>query len=650
MAEARCLLVLAALAGHLALAVTGAVAATAAAAAALLVVVAAAATALTSPGSVGLLRGVSVGVLPLGGLLVMSLEVPRFEVLAGWLLVLSVAVALRWSTPADLRAGIVVATSQLGVAAVRASDPAHVLPLVVGWVAVLLVGLRLPVLRLRAEPAVTRAPAGSGRRPGPVPLAAAALTVALALALTAVAALLVPVPTTTGSLPGADAQAAREQAGQKLSRYTSPVMDMSRRQDERAGGAQPVLEVPAGSPALWRSTVYDTYDGRSWSASRPDLEGHDGEPYTGSSTQERGDVVTTTAHDGTVWAPGAVRWVVPFGRAAVLTDRDGAVRLTEPVPAYEVAYDLPPQGLAAVPAGVGTDVDDPRWLQLPDTVPERVLSLGRELTAGAAGRVEAVETVVRYVNGRATYRLDAPVPGRGEDAVDRFLFVDRVGFCQQFAAATAVLLRAAGIPARVVTGLGYADADGLTRTYTTDDLHAWTEVHVPGAGWVPVDATPAASGAAPADAVGGGASALLDDVRGRIDDLPGGRTGAALALLVAGVLAVWARRRLAPVLRRRAQRPAPPAPLSARPGLAAFLRFDARLGALGRRRAESLTELRQRLAPPGEVADALAVVERECYAPAPPAEVAEAAEVLDATDAGAVAVSGRTTVLPVQGR
>jgi transglutaminase-like putative cysteine protease len=68
----------------------------------------------------------------------------------------------------------------------------------------------------------------------------------------------------------------------------------------------------------------------------------------------------------------------------------------------------------------------------------------------------------------------------------------KVGFCQQYAAAMAWMVRAAGIPARVAFGFTRgADRDGNTWTLTNRNAHAWTEVYFQDFGWVPFDATPA---------------------------------------------------------------------------------------------------------------------------------------------------------------
>ena len=91
------------------------------------------------------------------------------------------------------------------------------------------------------------------------------------------------------------------------------------------------------------------------------------------------------------------------------------------------------------------------------------------------------------------YTLAAPDLGR--DSVDDFLFETRRGFCQHFASAYTFLMRAAGIPARVVTGYqgGYFNTLGNYLLVRQSDAHAWSEVWLKGRGWVRVDPTGAVS-------------------------------------------------------------------------------------------------------------------------------------------------------------
>jgi transglutaminase-like putative cysteine protease len=96
------------------------------------------------------------------------------------------------------------------------------------------------------------------------------------------------------------------------------------------------------------------------------------------------------------------------------------------------------------------------------------------------------------VKNKFAYSLRTEGGTSGQDIVN--FLTNRVGFCQQYAAAMAWMVRTAGIPARVAFGFtNGSDRDGNTYTLTNLNLHAWTEVYFNGIGWVPFDPTPAAS-------------------------------------------------------------------------------------------------------------------------------------------------------------
>src|SRR5690606_4344909 len=85
-------------------------------------------------------------------------------------------------------------------------------------------------------------------------------------------------------------------------------------------------------------------------------------------------------------------------------------------------------------------------------------------------------------------------PGQlGANPVDEFLFNSRTGFCEHYAGAFTYLMRAAGVPARVVVGYMGGERNPYDETYTVRqyDAHAWSEVWLEGRGWVRVDPTAA---------------------------------------------------------------------------------------------------------------------------------------------------------------
>ena len=129
-------------------------------------------------------------------------------------------------------------------------------------------------------------------------------------------------------------------------------------------------------------------------------------------------------------------------------------------------------------------------LQLPPGFNPRTAQLARQWRQEAGSDDEAiVRRALQWITRDFSYTLDTPVAGR--DPVDDFLFNYKAGFCQHFSSAFVVLMRNAGIPARVVTGFA-----GGTRNRIGDywvvrrmDAHAWAEVWLPQRGWVRVDPT-----------------------------------------------------------------------------------------------------------------------------------------------------------------
>jgi hypothetical protein len=147
---------------------------------------------------------------------------------------------------------------------------------------------------------------------------------------------------------------------------------------------------------------------------------------------------------------------------------------------------------AAPPFDGGTGMED--YLRLP-ALPEYVNSLVRRLTGGASGpyaRARAISDYFTSPKSGFVYTLSTPSGDSGNALVD-FLKA-KSGYCQQYAAAMAVMLRRAGVPARVVLGYTHDVPNSKgSFTVTTSDAHAWVEAFFSGVGWVPFDPTPIAA-------------------------------------------------------------------------------------------------------------------------------------------------------------
>jgi transglutaminase-like putative cysteine protease len=121
-----------------------------------------------------------------------------------------------------------------------------------------------------------------------------------------------------------------------------------------------------------------------------------------------------------------------------------------------------------------------------------------------------IRTALQYFNqGGFEYTLEPPLLGM--NSVDEFLFTTKKGFCEHFAGSFVVLMRAAGIPARVVTGYQGGEYNDLGGYYIIrqSDAHAWAEVWLQGRGWVRIDPTAAVS---PARIQSGLNAALPDNI------------------------------------------------------------------------------------------------------------------------------------------
>jgi transglutaminase-like putative cysteine protease len=121
----------------------------------------------------------------------------------------------------------------------------------------------------------------------------------------------------------------------------------------------------------------------------------------------------------------------------------------------------------------------------------RVWALSQRLKAGTTSPFQYVLAVTRFLHHGFTYD-QSPPPARYP--LLSFLFGPKLGYCQQFAGAMALLLRMGGIPARVAVGFTTGTFDRAADDYVVTDLdaHAWVEAWFPGYGWISLDPTPSA--------------------------------------------------------------------------------------------------------------------------------------------------------------
>ncbi|HLN43449.1 MAG TPA: transglutaminaseTgpA domain-containing protein [Acidimicrobiales bacterium] len=181
---------------------------------------------------------------------------------------------------------------------------------------------------------------------------------------------------------------------------------------------------------------------------------------------------------------------------AVVRIPAGAVNAAPSTGAGPAGAGAGPAGASAGAGGISPTSLAP-YLHLP-TEPASVVQLAHQIVAGAAGPAAEAAALARWFDtGRYRYTLSPPKP-TGRDALESFLFTTRAGFCQQFAAAYAVLARIDGLPTRVAVGF----TTGATRGHgeyrvTGADAHVWPEVYLgPSTGWTSYEPTPASAGEA----------------------------------------------------------------------------------------------------------------------------------------------------------
>ncbi|MBD8531317.1 MULTISPECIES: DUF3488 and transglutaminase-like domain-containing protein [unclassified Massilia] len=249
---------------------------------------------------------------------------------------------------------------------------------------------------------------------------------------------------------------------------------------------------PSQEQMYWRGPVLGAYDGRTWTRLDPQLAAR-------SARQPLALSVSGKALDYEVTLePSQSRWLFALEMPRRLPELDGNIanvsgefELTTSFPVemrlrYRVSSHLDYRL-----QGHGLPPDADHWLQLPGDSNPRALLAGLELRAepDPAKRIDAV--LQRFRRDNYVYTLNPPLLGR--DAVDDFLYGSRAGFCEHFSGAFVFLMRAAGVPARVVTGYQGGEFNPLDGYVTVrqSDAHAWAEVWLARRGWVRIDPTAA---------------------------------------------------------------------------------------------------------------------------------------------------------------
>ncbi len=251
--------------------------------------------------------------------------------------------------------------------------------------------------------------------------------------------------------------------------------------------------VPAPQEMYWRGPVLWNYDGRTWTQPLW-LQGVDAAPVRAGRVQwdyrielEPTDRRQLVALDLPLAAPDGSQLSIDYGLRATrpLTSLTRWQFRSAPPAAFEPRLRRMLRDMA---------------LALPDGYNPRTVALARRWRAEvdadtriAAGARDAAiaDRALAMIRADFAYTLDTPLLGR--HTADEFLFDVKAGFCEHFSSAFVILMRAAGVPARVVTGYagGFRNPLGGYWLVLRSDAHAWAEVWLPERGWVRVDPTAA---------------------------------------------------------------------------------------------------------------------------------------------------------------
>lgn len=233
---------------------------------------------------------------------------------------------------------------------------------------------------------------------------------------------------------------------------------------------------PERAQLYWRGPVLENFDGRHWRAlpdsARKQKAGRPTPQTPAANTLYNYEIVLEAHHQ---------RWLLPL-ETPLNWDAAGATLNA----AHELLSSKP---LAKRHIWRGRSATTPRFrdARTPEPVTlsaprnPRSAALASEMRAAAGSDTAYLRSVLDMFRQQAFYYTLEPPP-LGKHPVDDFLFQTRRGFCEHYASAFAVLARAAGIPARVVTGYQGGEPNPLADYWIVrqSDAHAWTEVWLDG--------------------------------------------------------------------------------------------------------------------------------------------------------------------------
>ena len=258
-------------------------------------------------------------------------------------------------------------------------------------------------------------------------------------------------------------------------------------------------ERPPQDELYWRGLVFSDFDGVTW---RPNRSAQ--QQWQSQQTQPQwlnralatapSNVQLEPSHYEIILEPTQQHWLFgldyPFAqRADVSITSDFTLLKDQPV-TQQVRYDV----LRFAPMRIDPVLDAASRrvnLALPDNGNPQARALAQQLFAeSGSDPVRYMQALERWIN-QSEFRYTLSPPRLNDNRIDEFLFDTKAGFCEHYSSSFTFMLRAAGIPARVVAGYqgGEPSRGGSVWEVRQMDAHAWTEVWLEGQGWLRVDPT-----------------------------------------------------------------------------------------------------------------------------------------------------------------
>jgi transglutaminase-like putative cysteine protease len=257
--------------------------------------------------------------------------------------------------------------------------------------------------------------------------------------------------------------------------------------DEIAFRAQFLSAPPRAGELYWRGPTMTNFDGRTWSILIGDRRGERVDSsidYLGAPTEYR--VMLETS--GRNWAFALEMPKLAPSERMVRMGSDYQLR-TFPGTPRGTRLDYRLTSYTTYRAREPLTADEQNlFRRLPPDSSPRTRELVRGWLTDRPSPEELIERGLDYLRSQPFFYTLTP-PALGNQPVDEFLFDTREGFCEHYASAFTVMMRAAGLPARVVTGYQGGELNGVGGYYIIrqSDAHAWTEVWLADRGWIRVD-------------------------------------------------------------------------------------------------------------------------------------------------------------------